>query len=143
MPETEKATQPLLEVWPSIAVGELTNRQAQYLKYCKAGQDEYLDEWQELIDNWCKRRHKGVEAAWAMLQEVQSGKDGADVVAVWGRWMSGVIQRLADDANDQVAVLCRAMRLWSEATGVFMPTAPDIRRPRGRDGDGGARQQFA
>jgi hypothetical protein len=142
MPEPEKATQPLFEVWPTIAVGELASRQAQYLKYCKAGEHEYLDEWQELIDNWCKRRHKGVEAAWALLQDLQSGKDGADAVAVWGRWMSGVIQRLAE-ANDQVALICRAMRFCTEANGLFMPTATDIRLPRAREGDGGARQQVA
>jgi hypothetical protein len=143
MANTEKAAHPLFEVWPSIAVGELASRQAQYLKYCKAGQDEYLDEWQELIDNWCMRRHKSVEAAWAMLQELQGGKDGADVVAVWGRWMSGVIQRLAEDANDQIAIICRASRFCTEANGLFMPSVPDLRRPRGRDGNGGTRQQAA
>jgi hypothetical protein len=140
MPEAEKSTHPLFEAWPSIAVGEITTRQAQLLKYCKEGQDEYLDEWQELIDNWCKRRHKGVAAAWAMLQELQSGKDSADALAVWERWIRGVIQRLAEDANDQVAIICRALRFGTAANGLFMPGIPDTRRPRARDGDGGTRQ---
>jgi hypothetical protein len=139
MAETEKATHPLFEVWPSMAVGELTSRQAQLLKYCKEGQDEYLDEWQELIDNWCKRRHKGVEAAWTMFQELQSGKDGADAITVWERWIRGVIERIADDATDQVAIISRALRFWTAANGLFMPSAPDLRRPRARNGDGGTR----
>jgi hypothetical protein len=143
MADTEKSTHPLFDVWPTMAVGELTSRQAQLLKYCKEGQDEYLDEWQELIDNWCKRRHKGVEAAWAMFQELQSGKDGADAIVVWERWIRGVIQRVADDANDQVVIMSRALRFWTAANGLFMPSVPDTRRPRVRDGDGGTRQQVA
>jgi hypothetical protein len=137
MAETETSIRPLFEVWPTIAVGELANKQAQYFKYCKAGQDEYLDECQELIDNWCKRRHQAVEAAWEMMRELQSGKDNADAVAVWGRWINGVIQRLADDAKDQVAIGCRAMRFLTEANGLFMPSMPDLGRPRGREGNGG------
>jgi hypothetical protein len=141
MAETERSVQQLFELWPSKAVSELTSRQAQLLRYCKEGQDEYLNEWQELLDNWCKRRHKGVEAAWGMVQELQSGKDGADAVAVWERWMRGVIQRLADDSIDQVAVISRALRFWTAANGLFMPGLPDIRRPRASDGNGGTRSQ--
>jgi hypothetical protein len=143
MAESERSTHPLFELWPGMAVGELTSRQAQLLRYCKEGQDECLDEYQELTDNWCKRRHKAVEAAWTMFHELQSGKDGADAIAVWERWIRGVIQRLADDANDQVAIISRALRFLTAANGLFMPSTPDTRRPRGRNGDGGTRQQLA
>jgi hypothetical protein len=141
MAEAERSTQPFLEFWPSMAVGELTSRQAQLLKYCKEGQDEYLDEWQELFDNWCKRRHKAVEAAWTMFHELQSGKDGADAITIWERWIRGVIQRAAEEANDDVAIIARALRFWTTANGVLMPSVPETRRPRGRNGDGGTRQQ--
>jgi hypothetical protein len=143
MADTERSIHALFEGWPSMAVGELTGRQAQLLKYCKEGQDEYLDEWQELIDNWCKRRHKGVEAAWTMFQELQSGKDGADAITVWERWTRGAIQRLAEDAIDQVAIISRALRFCTSANGLLMPSAPDLRRPRARNGDGGTRQPGA
>jgi hypothetical protein len=73
-----------------------------------------------------------------MIQELQIGKDGADTVVVWERWIRGVIQWLADDSNDQVAIISRALRFWTAANGLFMPSVPDIRRARARDGNGDA-----
>jgi hypothetical protein len=61
-----------------------------------------------------------------MIQELQIGKDGAEMVVVWERWIRGAIQRLADDSNDQVAIINRALRFWTAANGLFMPTIPEI-----------------
>jgi hypothetical protein len=101
----------------SIATG--TERQAKALN---KAQHEFLDSYKKVVDHWCKRRHEGVAALMGLTMDLaEAGSPTAFGTAVL-RWHQGALQRLSQDAQDQLKMGLTAAQCYGAVTGTLAPS---------------------
>ncbi len=101
----------------------------------RSGQDEPGDETKNLVERWTARRHESVQSAWTLISELQSARAPAKAMAAWASWSEAAIDRVSDDARDQleftskVAQRCTAMLPVNVAAFSPATSQPDDTRP--------------
>jgi hypothetical protein len=81
------------------AIPALAEKQADVLRKT---QDELIDEVQQVADRWCERRHKMVEAMFDLSLTSLHNPGQLGTADAWMRWYHGALQRLSEDASDQM-----------------------------------------
>jgi hypothetical protein len=81
------------------AIPALAEKQADVLRKT---QDELIDEVHQVADRWCERRHKMVEAMFDLSMTSLHNPGQLGTADAWMRWYHGALQRLSEDASDQM-----------------------------------------
>jgi hypothetical protein len=101
----------------SIATG--TERNAKALN---KAQHEFLDSYKNVVDHWCKRRHEGVAALMGLTMDVAEARSPTAVGTAVLRWHQGALQRLSQDAQDQLKMGLTAAQCCGAVTGALAPS---------------------
>jgi hypothetical protein len=120
----------------SIATG--TERHAKALH---KAQHEFLDSYKNVVDHWCKRRHEGVAALMSLTRDVAEARSPSEVGTAVLRWHQGALQRLSQDAQDQLNMGLTAAQCYGAVTGALAtrPGSKDVAhaaqgvRPRAKE----------
>jgi hypothetical protein len=79
-------------------------------KALNKAQHEFLDSYKNVVDHWCKRRHEDVAALMGLTRDVTEARSPAAVGTAILRWYQGALQRLSQDAQDQLEIGLTAAR---------------------------------
>jgi hypothetical protein len=80
------------------------------LEATRIAEDEVLDGIQGAVDRWCERRHRTVRAFADFGREMLEARTPQDVMAAWVQLSKGAMERITEDARDQIEVGTRVMR---------------------------------
>jgi Phasin protein len=78
-------------------------------------QERALDHLDTMIQEWLNRRRQGTQAALEAAQKLCGCKDPNEASSVYGAWMTGSAERLADDARAFSERMMRMMQDLAEA----------------------------
>jgi hypothetical protein len=115
----------------SLGMPALAEKQVEVL--CKT-QDELIDEIQKVAVRWCARRHKMVEAMFDLSLTSLHNAGQVETAEACMRWYNGSLQRLSEDANDQMELAMTIARCWSNGM---------ILRPTSTEGNGKQKRKLA
>jgi len=109
--------------WPTtLALPPFTEKQADVLR---EAQDELIDEVQQVADRWCARRHKTVAAMFDLSVPPLHQSGPVSVAEAWMRWYSGALQRLSEDAGDQMELAATLAKCCGNGMFMLSPTEGD------------------
>ena len=98
---------------------------AQHIELTKRAHDEVLNGAQEVLTRWCERRHESAEAFAVLGHQALQAKTPHDVLQVWLQWSKGAMERLLEDAKDQMIVGTSVARnLTNGSTALAMSWTP-------------------
>jgi hypothetical protein len=78
------------------------------MKLLDLQQDRILDDAQKLFDAWCASRHKTVQSTWDAIDQLQRHGGSPEAMIAWMRWYGDALQRIVEDARDQLGFGCKA-----------------------------------
>ena len=93
-----------------IAVHPISRAAARHLEISKVAQSEVLADSQAIFDRWCTRRRETAAALATLGQDALQAKSPQDFLKVWVQWSKGAVNRLLDDARDNVAAQAAVAR---------------------------------
>lgn len=76
----------------------------QQLDAARAIEEEALEGFQHLVDRWCERRHRMLEAYARFGESTMAARGPQDMMQAWLDLSQGVAERLAEDSRDQLEV---------------------------------------
>jgi len=76
----------------------------QQLDAARVIEEEALDGFQHLVDRWCERRHRMLEAYTRFGESTLAARGPQDMMQAWLELSQGVAERLAEDQRDQFEV---------------------------------------
>ncbi len=77
-------------------------------KSIRTTQDELIDETRHLLDHWCDRQQNAVKDAWSLISDLQRADDGTAAMTAWFNWHRSAMERLAEDAREQIEFASKA-----------------------------------
>lgn len=86
-------------------------------------QDEMLDDMRSFFDGWCERRHAGTRAALDATCVLTEAKDMETVNEALRNWSEGAMQRLMQDASEQMSCLAQLGSRMANGNGIQIPIA--------------------
>ena len=111
--------------WNSSDVGWMksiaTTTEGQ-VKALNKAQHEFLDSYKNVVDHWCKRRHEGVAALMSLTRDVTEARSPTAVGTAVLQWYQGALQRLSQDAQDQLKMGLTAAQCCGAVTGALAPS---------------------
>lgn len=114
--------------FPSNPFAELLRRQAELTL---VAQEEALKDLSAAVDGWIGRRQEATEAALVYMKQIAQTQDAGEASQVMTEWAQRSLERLTDDARDQMELGLRlANRLASVENGETASAAPAPARPR-------------
>jgi hypothetical protein len=99
----------------TLGMPALTEKQMDVLRKT---QDELIDEIQSVAVRWCARRHKMVEAMFDLSLTSLHNAGQIETAEACMRWYNGSLQRLSEDANDQMELAMTVAKCWGN--GMFL-----------------------
>src|SRR5918992_1741240 len=91
-------------------------------KALNKAQHEFLDSYKNVVDHWCKRRHEGVAALMGLTMDVAEARSPTAVGTAVLQWYQGALQRLSQDAQDQLKMGLTAAQCCGAVTGALAPS---------------------
>src|SRR5262245_50032150 len=86
----------------TLAIPTAAEKQVDVLR---KAQDELIGEVQQIADRWCARRRKMVEAMFDLSLTPLHNPGPIGTAEAWMRWYHGALQRLSEDAGDQIKLV--------------------------------------
>ncbi len=87
-----------------------------HIEIGKTTHDGMIAGTQEIFDRWCARRRQSADALATLGREALAAKSPQDVLQVWVQWTKGAMDRLLEDAKDQMAAGASAARHVANGT---------------------------
>ena len=108
--------------WNSPEVGWMKSIATTTEGQVKALNNEFLDSYKNVVDHWCKRRHEGVAALMGLTMDVAEARSPTAVGTAVLQWYQGALQRLSQDAQDQLKMGLTAAQCCGAVTGALAPS---------------------
>ena len=123
-----------------ISLNKIVEQQVQAGKQAQA---EILDACQKTIEHWYARRCRTVDSNIAFSHDVLHVKHPQGFLRAWLQWTNSSLERLSEDATDQVDVVTSvaqcctrgALSAMLEPSKLDPKTAPAVEQPNGRQRD--------
>lgn len=112
----------------------------------KRAQDEILDICQKTSEQWYARRRRTAEAYVAFSHDVLHVKNPLSYMQAWQQWAAGSMERLAEDAADQIGLVTLVANRCSQGSLAAMPDPgkPNSKAPSAaKQSDSGHRNESA
>lgn len=85
--------------FPSNPFADLLRRQTEL---ALVAQEEALKDLSAAVDGWIGRRHEATESVIACLKQISQTQDAGEASQVMSEWAQRSLERLTDDARDQM-----------------------------------------
>lgn len=114
--EQSDVTTPTMSVMSPFNARAALGQVDRHLEITKLTQDGMITGTQEIVDRWCARRRQSAEALAKLGHDALAAKSPQDVMQIWVHWSKGVMDRLLEDAKDQMAAGASAARQVASGT---------------------------
>lgn len=96
-----------------------------HIEINKIMHDDIISGTQAVFERWCARRRQSAEALATLGREALAAKSPQDAMHVWVQWTMGAMDRLLDDAKDQMAAGTSVARhVATSATAIALSSSP-------------------
>lgn len=98
--------------------GRFGKATAEQLALVRQTQTRLVDECHGAFDRWCDRQQRTAEALVKASQQSLNAKTPQAIVEVWTHWSEGTMERMSEQAKDQLAVGMSLARCCADGLAV-------------------------
>ncbi|MBM3547941.1 MAG: hypothetical protein FJX54_13400 [Alphaproteobacteria bacterium] len=93
-------------------------------------QAELLNETQQMMAAWTRRRQEAMESGFKTLQRLSASRDVAEMAAAYNEWLTSSMGRIMADMTAAQEGAMRLANLGQQTMSALTPKAADGKKPK-------------